>query len=77
MRTEPNNDYRLMRVLEILIQTGRTMAEMDLDLSAPLDYDFRCFFLNSHRRTLLQRIDARCESMVSRGLLEVRLILHC
>lgn len=70
IRTEPNNDYRMRRVLEILLQTGRTMADMDMDVHAPLDFDFRCFFLHSRRRTLLQRIDARCESMVSRGLLE-------
>lgn len=71
LRTEPNNHYRLRRMLEILITSGRTMAEMDLDTSAPLDYDFRCFFLNSSRIDLLRRIDARCETMVPRGLLEV------
>ncbi|KAK9812443.1 hypothetical protein WJX73_000141 [Symbiochloris irregularis] len=70
LRTEPNNHYRLRRMLEILVTSGRTLADMDLDRSAPLDYDFRCFFLNSPRIGLLRRIDARCETMVPRGLLE-------
>lgn len=64
--------YRLYRVLEIVLQTGRTLAEQDLDTSAPLDYDFRCFFLNRPRMELYRRIDERCEQMVIGGLLEVR-----
>ena len=36
---------RLRRVLEILLVTGRPLAELDLDTRAPLEHDFRCFFL--------------------------------
>lgn len=73
LRTNQNNDYRLRRVLEILVQTGQPRAALDLDTEAQLDYDFRCFFLNSPRPLLLPRIDARCCHMVEHGLLQARL----
>ena len=67
----PGNWYRLNRVLEILVSTGRPLGELNLDVEAPLDYDFRCFFLNRSRLELYRRIDARVESMVCGGLLQV------
>ena len=68
----PGNWYRLNRVLEIVSVAGRPLAELDLDTAAPLDYDFRCFFLNRRRSDLYRRIDARCEQMLAGGLLQVR-----
>ncbi len=69
----PGNYYRLNRVLEILLGTGgKPLAELNLDTGAPLDYGFRCFFLNRPRLELYRRIDARCEEMVVGGLLQVR-----
>lgn len=67
----PGNWYRLNRVLEILLSTGRPLGELNLDAEAPLDYDFRCFFLNRSRLELYRRIDARVEAMVCGGLLQV------
>ena len=67
----PGNWYRLNRVLEILVSTGRPLGELNLDVDAPLDYDFRCFFLNRSRLELYRRIDARVEAMVCGGLLQV------
>ena len=67
----PGNWYRLNRVLEILVGTGRPLGELDLDVEAPLDYDFRCFFINRSRLELYRRIDARVEAMVCGGLLQV------
>ena len=71
LQAVPNNDYRLRRVLEILVQTGRPLKELDLDMGATLDYDFRCFFLNRPRVQLFRRIDARCCAMAAGGLLQV------
>ena len=73
----PNNFYRLLRVLEIVQTTGRTLAELDIDEAAPLDFDFRCFFLHRPRADLYRRIDLRCEQMVERGLLQVGLKITC
>ena len=71
LKEVPGNSYRLNRVLEIVLATRRPLAELDLDTEAPLDYDFRCFFLNRPRVELYRRIDARCEEMVVNGLLQV------
>jgi len=38
---EMNNYYRLLRVLEILLHTGKPMAEFQAQADVPLDYDFR------------------------------------
>lgn len=81
LKEVPGNSYRLNRVLEIVLATRRPLAELDLDTEAPLDYDFRCFFLNRPRVELYRRIDARCEEMVVSGLLQVvfppALSMHC
>ena len=39
---EANNYYRLMRVLEVVLHTGRTLAEFEAKPDAALDFDFRC-----------------------------------
>ncbi|DBA85626.1 TPA: hypothetical protein ACH3X1_005203 [Trebouxia sp. C0004] len=67
---ETNNYYRLVRVLEIIMHTGKPLAEFEPPADAPLDYDFRCFFLQRPRLELFQRIDLRVEQMVDRGLLQ-------
>jgi tRNA A37 N6-isopentenylltransferase MiaA len=72
LKDVPGNYYRLNRILEILLITGRPLSELDLDVTAPLDYDFRCYFLNRDRVDLYRRIDARCEEMVAGGLLQVK-----
>jgi len=38
----------------------------------PLDYDFRCFFMDRPRVELYRRIDTRCEEMLRDGMLRVR-----
>ena len=72
LREEPNNRYRLLRMLEVALTTGRPRAELDHDRAAPPDYDFRRFFLTRPREELYRRIDARCERIAADGLLPVR-----
>lgn len=70
MRRSPNNWYRLRRAVEVVQATGRPMAEVALNATADLDYDFRGVFLHRNRIELFRRIDRRCEEMVAGGLLE-------
>ena len=58
-------------MVEILLSTGKTLAELDHDRTAELDFDFRCFFLNRPRQELYDRIGLRCEQMVVSGILQV------
>ena len=41
VKGEMNNYYRLLRVLEIVLHTGKPMADFKPEQDAPLDYDFR------------------------------------
>ncbi|WIA19790.1 hypothetical protein OEZ85_005701 [Tetradesmus obliquus] len=76
IRGERNNWYRLQRVLQILVQNGgKPLSEMDVDITKPLDYDFRCFFLTRPRLKLYDRIAYRVEEMVAGGLLDEALLL--
>ena len=54
------------------MQTGTPLKQLDLDITAQLEYDFRCFFLNRPRVQLFRRIDQRCCDMLAGGLLQVR-----
>lgn len=45
---EANNYYRLMRVLEVVLHTGKTLADFEAKPNAPLDYDFRCVVVMHH-----------------------------
>lgn len=59
-RKERNNYYRLQRAVQILIQNGgKPMSAQDVQTEAPLDYDFRCFFLNRPRLQLYERVMLR------------------
>ena len=40
------------------------MADLSVDIDRPVDYDFRCFFLDRPRLELYERIEQRCEDMV-------------
>ena len=68
----PNNYYRMLRVLEILLATGRPRSDFNLNTGTPLDFDIRCFFLDRPRISLYRRIDLRCEQMLQGGMLQVR-----
>ncbi|KAK9826713.1 hypothetical protein WJX81_000524 [Elliptochloris bilobata] len=77
LRGEPNNRYRLARVLEVALTARQPMAELDHDRAAPPEYDFRRFFLTRPREELYRRIDARCEVIAAGGLLpETETLLH-
>jgi tRNA A37 N6-isopentenylltransferase MiaA len=67
----PNNYYRMLRVLQIVMATGQPRSKLNLDTKAPLDYDIRCFYLDRPRISLYRRIDLRCEQMLQGGMLQV------
>jgi hypothetical protein len=64
---ERNNWYRLKRAIEVLLHTGKPLAESSMPLLAKwidLKYDFRPFFLTRPRLDIFRRIDERVERMV-------------
>ena len=63
---------RMVRALELYYSTGLTIKEQNLASRAqPSPYECKMFFLNArNRQTLYDRIDARADAMLARGLLE-------
>lgn len=74
----PSNRKRVIRALEIYLETGKTMTEHDLETKRqPPKYDPCWIGLDYiNRETLYRRIDMRVEEMMARGLVdEVRRLL--
>lgn len=71
---DDRNRRRLLRALEILRTTGGTLAEHQ-EFGAPI-YDALQMGIEVEREVLYQRIDARVDDMIARGLIdEVRVLL--
>ena len=77
-RIHPSNRKRVIRALEIYLETGRTMTEHDRETKEqPPKYDPCWIGLDYvNRETLYRRIDLRVEKMIEQGLVdEVRRLL--
>lgn len=74
----PSNRKRVIRALEIYLETGKTMTEHDLETKQqPPKYDPCWIGLDYvNREALYRRIDLRVENMIEQGLVdEVRRLL--
>lgn len=77
-KIHPSNRKRVIRALEIYLETGKTMTQHDLETKQqPNKYDPCWIGLDYvNRETLYRRIDLRVEQMVAQGLIEeVRTLL--
>jgi tRNA dimethylallyltransferase len=68
-RIHPNDDYRLLRALEILRLTGRPPSSYAMNAGKRRDkYRFLLIGLEWERETLYKRINRRCAQMFRAGL---------
>jgi len=67
-RIHPNDLKRTIRALEVYMKTGRRISE--LQKKAEPAGRFKIIILFRERKDLYERINARAESMVKRGLVE-------
>ena len=77
-RIHPNDEKRVIRALEVYLSTGKTISQFDVESRAqPSRYTPLTIALNFQERPWLwERIDARVDRMVARGLEEeVRALL--
>lgn len=71
MQTISKNDKkRIMRVLEIYNETGKTKTEQDKESRKEVKYDYYVFALNMEREILYERINKRVDIMLEQGLVE-------
>jgi tRNA dimethylallyltransferase len=75
-RIHPNDRYRVMRALEVIEGTGRSLFSFRWPRTPRPDMRFLLIGLERPRDELYRRIDQRVESMFDRGLLgEVKALL--
>ena len=72
MQTISKNDKkRIMRVLEIYHQTGKTKTQLEIESRKNgVPYDYRVFAINMPREILYDRINRRVDIMLEKGLIE-------
>lgn len=65
-----NDQKRILRILEIYKQTGKTKTELDEKSRKDPQYDYRVFAINMDRKVLYDRINRRVDIMLERGLVK-------
>ncbi|MBR0426694.1 MAG: tRNA (adenosine(37)-N6)-dimethylallyltransferase MiaA [Clostridia bacterium] len=66
-----NDKKRIIRILEIYHQTGKTKTELEIDSRKnEVKYDFKVFAINMERQILYDRINKRVDIMIKNGLIQ-------
>ena len=67
----PNDRKRIIRVLEIYKQTGKTKTQQNIESRQnEVPYDYKVFAINMDREKLYDRINKRVDIMIENGLIE-------
>jgi tRNA dimethylallyltransferase len=67
----PADRHKIIRGLEIIAITGLKVTEFTSSSPEQVaNYDFRCWFLHAPLQDLYERIEKRCDEMLTKGLLE-------
>lgn len=69
-KISPNDKKRILRVLELYHQTGKTKTQIDLESRKEPEYDYKLFSINMDRQILYDRINKRVDVMLEKGLVE-------
>ncbi len=77
-KISPNDQKRILRVLEVYHQTGKTKTQQELmSRQKEVPYDYQVYALTMPREQLYDRINKRVDIMIEQGLVEeVRKILE-
>ena len=73
-----NDKKRIIRILEIYHQTGKTKTELEIESRKnEVKYDYKIFAINMNRDILYERINKRVDLMIKNGLIdEVKSLLE-
>ena len=70
-KISPNDEKRILRILEIYKATGKTKTQQEIESRKnPVEYDYKVFALNWDRELLYERINKRVDLMIHKGLIE-------
>lgn len=67
-KIHPNDEYRILRALEVFYLTGKPRSSFELSASFRSDFDFCPVILEPPREVLFERIAQRVELMFEMGL---------
>ena len=71
LKISPNDQKRILRILEIYNQTGKNKTELEqISRQEPPKYNYKVFGINYERSKLYDRINYRVEKMFEEGLLQ-------
>lgn len=63
--------HKIVRALEIIAVTGQKVSAIQWhERCQTNEFDFRCWFLYRPKQSLYQRIETRCDQMITAGLVE-------
>ena len=65
-----NDQKRILRVLEIYKETGKTKTQLEKESRKEPEFDYKMFAINMDREVLYDRINRRVDIMVQNGLIE-------
>ena len=70
-KISPKDKKRILRVLEIYHETGKTKTEQELESrKREPEYDYHVFGITMDRNILYERIEKRVDQMIQQGLIE-------
>lgn len=77
-KISPNDQKRILRVLELYHQTGKTKTQLEAESRKEPEFDYKLFAITRNRENLYQRINQRVDQMIEKGLIdEVKNIYAC
>lgn len=65
-----NDKKRILRILEIYHQTGKTKTEIEKESRKKPEFDYKMFAIDMNREILYERINKRVDLMIEEGLIE-------
>ena len=65
-----NDKKRILRIIEIYHQTGKTKTELEKESRKEPEYDYKVFAINMERSLLYERINTRVDIMIKKGLIQ-------
>lgn len=69
-RLHPNDEYRVIRAMEIYYTSGKTLSSFALSSEYRHQYDFFVLSIDRPREVMYKRIEQRVDEMISDGLRE-------
>lgn len=65
-----NDQKRILRILEIYHQTGKTKTQLERESRKEPEYNYKMFAINMERSILYERINKRVDLMIEKGLIQ-------